>query len=351
MIYSSVFIFFIIRFVHNNYTIKKRQVEESEQRFRSIIENSFDAIILLDKNGTILYESPSIVRINGYTVEERIGTNGFGRIHPDDVNRVKQSFGELTQIPGKSLSMEFSFLHKNGNYIQLKAVATNLLNEPAVKSIVVNLSDITGRKQAENTLRHKNFAFDVSIDAKSIADINGIITEANSSFLRAWGYPSMNEVIGKPISFFIEDPDAEIVILTALNNTGEWEGEYTARKKDGSTFIAHGLATVVKDETGKLLAYQSSVIDITKRKQAEEALQDSEKRFRNVLQDVKTVAVQGYGPDGTTTYWNNASELLYGFTAQEAIGNNLLDLIIPSEMKDDVSAAIKWMAETGQPIP
>jgi PAS domain S-box-containing protein len=119
MIYSSVFIFFIIRFVHNNYTIKKKQVEESEQRFRSIIENSFDAITLLDINGTILYDSPSIIRINGYTVEERLGTNGFGRIHPDDVNRVKQSFGELTQIPGKSLSMEFSFLHKNGNYIQL----------------------------------------------------------------------------------------------------------------------------------------------------------------------------------------------------------------------------------------
>ena len=413
MIYSSVFIFFIIRFVHNNYTIKKRQVEESEQRFRSIIENSFDAIALLDVNGTILYETPSIVRINGYSVEERLGANGFGRIHPDDVIRVKQSFGELIQLSGKSIRMEFGFLHKNGNYIQIEAVATNLLNVPGVKSIVVNFSDITGRKavedalresefelenaermakvgnwiviatnpyapeklywskvmyhianrdprsftptlaaqmdlfvpedarklaeavansmktsvpydielqlkdevgrdakwirshaemvydekgringmrgtaqditelkQAEEKLRLKNFIFDVSIAAKSIADINGIITEANNSFIRVWGYPEKNEVIGKPLSFFIKDHDAANTIIAALNNNGEWTGDYIALKKDGSTFIAHGLATVVKDETGKIIAYQSSVIDITDSKLAEEELQFSERTLK-----------------------------------------------------------------------
>ena len=123
--------------------------------------------------------------------------------------------------------------------------------------------DITERKQAEEKLRLKNFIFDVSIAAKSIADINGIITEANDSFLRVWGFPDKNEVIGKPISFFIEDPDAANTIVTALNDSGKWEGDYTARKRDGSTFIAHGLATVVKDENGKIIAYQSAVIDIT----------------------------------------------------------------------------------------
>jgi PAS domain S-box-containing protein len=217
--------------------------------------------------------------------------------------------------------------------------------------IVISFSDITKHKVAEDKLRLKNYVFDVSIAALSIADINGILTEANDSFLRVWGYHDRNEVIGKPLTFFINDPDIAVAIVTALNNTGQWEGDYTARKKDGSTFIAHGFATVVKDESGKILAYQSSALDVTENKQAREALRDSELRFRNVLQDIKTVAVQGYAPDGTTTYWNKASELLYGYTAEEAIGNNLVDLIIPSEMKDDVNEAIKWMAETGQSIP
>jgi PAS domain S-box-containing protein len=91
--------------------------------------------------------------------------------------------------------------------------------------------------------------------------------------------------------------------------------------------------------------------DIKIRRQAEAALQASETRFRRLVQDVPTVAVQGYDTNGITRYWNRASEQLYGYTAQEAIGRNLLDLIIPPEMHEGVRLAIRQMAETGQSIP
>jgi diguanylate cyclase (GGDEF)-like protein/PAS domain S-box-containing protein len=93
------------------------------------------------------------------------------------------------------------------------------------------------------------------------------------------------------------------------------------------------------------------MVDITERKQMVQALEESEKRFRTILQDVPTIAVQGYAADGATQYWNSASERLYGYSAQEAIGQNLLDLIIPPEMKNEVRQAIQQMAETGKPIP
>ena len=80
-------------------------------------------------------------------------------------------------------------------------------------------------------------------------------------------------------------------------------------------------------------------------------LKESEERFRNLMENIDAVAVQGYGPDGTTQYWNKASERLYGYNRQEAIGRNILDLKIPSEMKGDVAKAIREMAESGQPIP
>jgi len=90
---------------------------------------------------------------------------------------------------------------------------------------------------------------------------------------------------------------------------------------------------------------------LQEKEKAQKSLQESEERFRNLLQDVQSVAVQGYGPEGTAQYWNKASERLYGYSAQEAIGRNLLDLIIPPEMREDVVQAMRQMAATGQPIP
>ncbi len=78
---------------------------------------------------------------------------------------------------------------------------------------------------------------------------------------------------------------------------------------------------------------------------------ESEERFRNVMENVDAVAVQGYGFDGTTQYWNKASKKLYGYTRQEAIGRSLLDLIIPPEMRDDIAEEMRKMAETGRPVP
>jgi len=88
-----------------------------------------------------------------------------------------------------------------------------------------------------------------------------------------------------------------------------------------------------------------------KEKQNEKALRASEMRFRTLLHDLPTLAIQGYGMDGITRYWNPASERMYGYTAEEAIGKSLFDLIIPDEMKEGVAGAIRRMAEHGELIP
>jgi len=128
------------------------------------------------------------------------------------------------------------------------------------------------RKRAEEMLRLKNLVFDASLAANSIADLNGVITEANGAFLRMWGYPDREEVVGKPLPHFLDDPNEGAAILTALNGTGQWEGDYSARRRDGSVFLAHGLATTLRDTQGSVVGYQSAVLDVTEHRQAEEAL-------------------------------------------------------------------------------
>jgi diguanylate cyclase (GGDEF)-like protein/PAS domain S-box-containing protein len=85
--------------------------------------------------------------------------------------------------------------------------------------------------------------------------------------------------------------------------------------------------------------------------QIERALHESEERFRTLLQEVPTIACQGYAMDGTVHYWNRASERFYGYSAEEAIGRNMLELTIPPEMREEVKGAMVSMATTGQGLP
>jgi PAS domain S-box-containing protein len=80
-------------------------------------------------------------------------------------------------------------------------------------------------------------------------------------------------------------------------------------------------------------------------------LRESEERFRNLFQNVGSVAVLGYGADGAIRYWNLAAEHLYGYTPQEAIGRNILELIIPQQMQTSVMQSIQQMTATGQALP
>ncbi len=83
----------------------------------------------------------------------------------------------------------------------------------------------------------------------------------------------------------------------------------------------------------------------------EQALQESEGRFRRLLDKLESIAVQGYAPDGTVNYWNAGSEKIYGYAANEALGANLLDLIIPPAMRDEARSHILHMADTGEGAP
>ncbi|HMR65590.1 MAG TPA: PAS domain S-box protein [Anaerolineae bacterium] len=214
--------------------------------------------------------------------------------------------------------------------------------------------DVTERKQTEETLREIR---DRLQRAESVAHFgNWELDLVERKFHGSAGARTIYGLAGDewPLAVVqgVPLPEYRPLLDAALEGLIEHNQPYNVefrirRLDDGELRDIHSIAEYDPDRR----VIFGVIHDITERKLAEEALRESEKRFRMVLQDVPAVAVQGYGMDGTTQYWNKASEFLYGYTAEEALGRNLLDLIIPPEMQAEVRQGIRQMSETGQPLP
>jgi diguanylate cyclase (GGDEF)-like protein/PAS domain S-box-containing protein len=133
----------------------ERALRESEERFRALIQNSSDILMLLDVDGTIRYESPSIERILGYRPEELVGKNAFDYVHPEDLREVLEAFVEGLANSELQPSAEYRFRHKDGSWCYLESVGSNLLDDTKVGGFVLNSRNITERKALEGELRHR----------------------------------------------------------------------------------------------------------------------------------------------------------------------------------------------------
>lgn len=180
---------------------------------------------------------------------------------------------------------------------------------------------------------------------------HGDILEANHTAATLLG-TARGLLIGLPLSRFINAAfqDRWYLCQRQLLETRQLQScDLLMTRADRTPLWARLQATPAVDLDTS--ACQLTLADVTAARLAEEALRQSEERFRKVLAEVPSVAVQGYQVDGTTLYWNLASARLYGYSPEEAIGRNLLDLIIPPELRPTVEQAIRQMAATGEPIP
>src|SRR4028119_454838 len=126
------------RSIRYAFTRTLRILGESEKRFRSLVQNASDITTVLDADGTIRYESPSIERLLGYRPEDLVGQNAFDYVHPDDLERVRRIFGETTKRSGASRPVEVRFRHADGSWRYMEWIGNNLLEDPTVKGIVAN---------------------------------------------------------------------------------------------------------------------------------------------------------------------------------------------------------------------
>ena len=149
----------------------------SEERFRALVENSSDALLLIDAEGRITYLSPSSSRHLGWTPEQMVGRSIFDFLHPEDRELVGVRMAETVSNPGKSIIAEVRFHHADGTWRIMEGVGVNRLADPAVAGIVVNARDISERRRLEEELRQAHKMEAVGQLAGGVAhDFNNLLT-------------------------------------------------------------------------------------------------------------------------------------------------------------------------------
>jgi PAS domain S-box-containing protein len=140
---------------------ERKEAEEalrrSEERFRSLVQNASDVIVILESDGTVRYASPALERVLGLEAGDVVGENAAAFVDPVDRTRAMRIFAEAKRVPGTRPPVEFRLRHRDGAWHHLEVNRTNLLDDPAVGGIVFNLRDVTDRKVAEEQLRRRAF--------------------------------------------------------------------------------------------------------------------------------------------------------------------------------------------------
>jgi diguanylate cyclase (GGDEF)-like protein/PAS domain S-box-containing protein len=132
------------------------EVQSSERRFRTLVQNSSDVFLIIDAAGRVSYQSPAVERVLGHEPMSG-GGDGFAHTHPDDRERLTAILSELAATPGTTRTIELRLRHTDGGWRMIEATGTNLLDDPVVSGIVVNYRDITERKRLEAQLIHEAF--------------------------------------------------------------------------------------------------------------------------------------------------------------------------------------------------
>jgi PAS domain S-box-containing protein len=291
-----------------------------ERRFRGLIENSTDGIVVLNRERVILYASPAITRTLGYAEMELVGCDASEITHVDDREAANARFTQLLQDPTGISTVQYRVRHKDGSWKWIEAVFSNLLADPSVQGIVANYRDITERKQAEDALSRANEELEIQVqkrtaqlvranealeaglveqdraqetlrklssaveraaDSVFIANRDGLIEYVNPAFEALTGY-TREEVTGKTrriLKSGEHDQQFYEHLWERLLSGEVYRGVFVNRKKDGELYYEEVNITPLRNGRGDVSHFVATGRDITQRIRTEEALRRLNERL------------------------------------------------------------------------
>jgi len=304
-------------------------LRESEEKFRSIYDQSPIALELYDSSGELIDVNSECLKLFGVDTVEEI--KGFRLL--EDPNLPKDTRESLIRGEKVKFESEFNFdlvkefnlykTSKSGCYFIDVLITPLIADEGALSGFLVHVRDITERKQAEEALRESEEKYrlltDSLLDGVYEFDLEGTFTYANEAILAMFGYTRDETVGALNVRNLISEKDVAISgkdIGDVLQGRTA-AGERTFVRKDGTKFTGEIHSGPVYRE-GRVVAVRGVLRDITKRKQAEEAIKQSEEKYRDLVENM-TEVVYIISEDGVVSYISPAVESLIEYAPSEVI--------------------------------
>ena len=259
--------------------------------FDALLEHSQDAIVVVTPEGHTAYVSEAIVHLTGRTPGQLAGRPTFEHVHPDDLELVQQAFADCLARPRASARAEFRVTTADGRWVWLEALGTNYLDNAAVAGLVVNVRDVTERRNAEDRLEEARELLELSGRLARIGGWEYVIPEDRL----IWSQQTYRihdvtpgaytPTVGDAIDFYA--PEARPVIRAAIERgmtTGEpWNLVLAFITDAGRRLWVNSIGQVeFRDEEPYRL--YGTFQDVTERVEAERAIERSESRYRNLFE-------------------------------------------------------------------
>jgi PAS domain S-box-containing protein len=363
-------------------------IKESEERFRSLVQNTSDIITILEADGTVRYISPALERMTGHKPEEQIGTKAFASVHPDDRERALGMFAEVLKKRGLHPPVEFRVLHKDGSWRYLEHVVNNLLDDPAVRGVVVNSWDVTERKRAEEEVRRVNESLEQRV-AERTERLQAALTkleeresglreseqlyrtvveqaaeniflvdtetkqilEFNAAFHKSLGYAEQELLQMTLYDIVAHDRESVDDNVRQILERGQYFiGERQYLRKDNSLADVEVNVSVIPYRGREALCVVAH--DITERKRTERALVESEQRFRQLFEN-SADALFVHDEQGRFVDCNVQACRVLGYAREELLERTVADVtarLISEEERREKKGETLWeRALRGEP--